>query len=61
MLQGEYDICEYKKCTYNYILTYRDDNGMKRKVCIIHWNQFCDKLIDLKDTTVYKQRKRGFK
>jgi len=60
-MEHNHDACEYGDCTNNYVLTYSDENDMKRKVCMIHWNMFCDKKIDLKDTTVYRARKRGFK
>lgn len=60
-MEHENDICEFGVCECNFVLTYTDENNMKRKVCMIHWNEFCDHIIDLKDTTVYRARKRGFK
>jgi hypothetical protein len=58
MVQVESNICEFKKCELGYVLTFTDENGMKRRVCMIHWNLFCDHKINLRDTTLYKPRKR---
>jgi len=61
MSNNDSEFCEYKRCQRNYVLTYTDENGMKRRVCMIHWESFCDGEINLKDTTVYRKRKRGFR
>jgi len=60
-MHNDEDICEVEDCERDFQLTYRDDNDMRRRVCMNHWNQFCDKEIDLKDTTVYKKRTRARK
>ena len=60
-MNDEQNICEYKGCERNYVLTYTDENGMKRRVCMIDWNLFCDGKINLRDTTIYKPRKRARK
>lgn len=59
MVKIESNICEYKRCQRNYCLTYADENGIKRRVCMIHWEMFCDGKINLQDTTVYRARKRA--
>lgn len=58
MNNNDSEVCEYKGCRLNYVLTYTDENGLKRRVCMIHWNLFCDHEINLNDTTVYKERHR---
>ncbi len=60
IMKNDKDVCEYKRCQRNYVLTYTDKNGLKRRVCMMHWEMYCEHKIDLRDTAVYRQRKRVY-